>query len=177
MSEEAAPAAPKKKGGKAKFLVVAVLSVAAGGALPMFVNVPALLGKTTEAEGDHADAKHAKPAKKKAAHAEEKAAPVPFGEVTVNLADERMSRYLRLKIVLIVEEEAEATVTTMLEKKKAIMKGWLVSHLSGKTVQDVRYTAGVNRLKREILERFDDILYPTGHGALKAVEFEECLVQ
>lgn len=182
MSDEAAPApaaAPKKKGGKAKFLIVAVLSIAAGGALPMFVNVPGLLGKTTEAaDGEHAaEAKHAKPAKKKAAHAEEKTASVPFGDVTVNLAEERLTRYLRLKIVLIVEEEAEATVTTMLEKKKAPMKGWLISHLTGKTLKDVQGTVGVNRLQREILERFEDILYPTGHGALKNVMFEEYLVQ
>lgn len=180
MSDEAAPApaGPKKKGGKAKFLIAAVLSIAAGGATPMFVNVPALLGKTAEADGEHAaEAKHAKPTKKKSAHAEEKTASVPFGDVTVNLAEERLTRYLRLKIVLIVEEEAEATVPALLEKKKAAMKGWLISHLTGKTLKDVQGTVGVNRLQREILERFEDILYPNGHGALKNVMFEEYLVQ
>ncbi|QEL13312.1 flagellar basal body-associated FliL family protein [Limnoglobus roseus] len=176
MSEEAAPApAAKKKGGKGKFLIAAVLSIAAGGALPMFVNVPALLGKTAEASEEHATG-HVKP-KKKAAHAEEKLAPVPFGDVVVNLAEERMTRYLKLKIVLMVEEEAEATVTTMLEKKKSAMKSWMISHLSGKTVKDVQFTVGVNRVQREILERFEDILYPNGHGALKNIVFEEYLVQ
>ncbi len=177
MSDEAAPAAPKKKGGKLKFIVAAVLAIAAGAALPMFVNVPALLGKTTEAEASEAHAAGHTKAKKKTAHAEEKLTPVPFGDVTVNLAEERMTRYLRVKIVLLVEEEAEATVTAMLEKKKAAMKGWLIGHIAGKTVKDAQGTVGYNRLKREILERFEDILYPNGHGTLKEIAFEEYLIQ
>ena len=176
MSEEAAPAAtaPKKKGGKAKFLIAAVLSIAAGFATPMFVNIPSLMGKEKTAEaGEATPAK----AKKKSAHAEEKTVTVPFGDVVVNLAEDRMTRYLRLKIVLVVEEEAEKEVTAKLEKQKAIMKSWLISHVAGKTLKDVGGTVGVNRLQREILERFEDTLYPHGHGHLKNVMFEEYLVQ
>jgi flagellar basal body-associated protein FliL len=181
MSEEAqpqAPAAPKKKGGKLLFVVAAVLSVGAGAATPMFVNVPALLGKEKEKSADEGDDGHAKTtAKKKKGHAEEKTVSIPFGDVVVNLAEERLTRYLRLKIVLVVEEEAEAEVTALLEKKKATMKSWLISHLTGKTLKDVAGTVGVNRTQREILERFEDTLYPSGHGHLKHIMFEEYLVQ
>jgi flagellar protein FliL len=176
MSEAAPAAAPaaKNSGGKAKFLVAAAISIAAGAATPMFVNIPSLLGKEKAAET--ADT-HDKPTKKKGSHAEEKTASVPFGDVVVNLAEERMLRYLRLKIVLVIDEEAEATFAALLEKKKATLKGWLISHLSGKSLKDVAGTVGVNRLQREILERFEDTLYPNGNSHLKSVMFEEYLVQ
>ena len=63
------------------------------------------------------------------------------------------------------------------EKHKTALKSWMISHIAGKTMKDVAGSVGVNRLQREILERFDDILYPAGDSPLKAVLFEEYLVQ
>lgn len=176
MSEAATatPPSTRKSGGKVVLIAAAFVSIAAGAVLPMFVDIPALLGKSSKAE---ATDEQERPAKKKSAHDEEKTASVPFGDVVVNLSEERMTRYLRLKIVLVVDEEAEATFSTLLEKKKASLKSWLISHLSGKTLKDVGGTVGVNRLQREILERFEDTLYPHGHSHLKHVMFEEYLVQ
>jgi flagellar protein FliL len=176
MSEAATAVAPaaKKSGGKVVLVAAAMASIAAGAAAPMFVNVSALLGKAAATQTDET---HEKPAKKKGEHDEEKTASVPFGDVVVNLSEERMTRYLRLKIVLVVDEEAEATFAVLMEKKKATLKSWLISHLSGKTLKDVAGTVGVNRLQREILERFEDTLFPHGHSHLKHVMFEEYLVQ
>lgn len=176
MSEEAAPAAApaKKSGSKLKYVIAAVISIGSGAATPMFVDIPALMGKE---KSDHSEDAHDKPAKKKSTHAEEKTVSVSFGDVTVNLAEDRMTRYLRLKIVIVVEEEAEAAFTLLLEKKKPVLKSWLISHLSGKTLKDVAGTVGVNRLQREIMEKFEDTLYPNGHSHLKNVMFEEYLVQ
>ena len=176
MSDAATAAAPaaKKSGGKVVLIGAAIVSMAAGAAAPMFVNISALLGKSSDTE---ASGSHEKPSKKKSAHEEEKTASVAFGDVVVNLSEERMTRYLRLKIVLVVDEEAESTFATLMEKKKATLKSWLISHLSGKTLKDVAGTSGVNRLQREILERFEDTLYPNGHSHLKHVMFEEYLVQ
>jgi flagellar protein FliL len=174
-----APAPKKKK--KPVFLIAAVLSVVLGAVTPMVVPIPGLSAKAKDAkEGEsheHGAAETKPKAKKKSAHAEEKTAIVPFGDVVVNLAEERMTRYLRLKIVLVVEEEQEATVAKKLEKAKAPLKSWLISHVSGKTIKDVAGTVGVNRLQREILERFEDTLFPSGNGSLKSVMFEEYLVQ
>ena len=159
-----APAAAPKKKGKLPLIVVCVLALAGGGAMPIFVDVPGLMGKSK------ADAEPKK-------HGPVKTATVPFGDVVVNLSEERMSRYLKLKIVLLVDLEHEKEATEHVAKQKAAMKSWLIGHIAGKTLKDVSGTAGVARLQREILERFEDLLYPDGHGHLVNVLFEEYVVQ
>ena len=100
-----------------------------------------------------------------------------FGDGVVNLAEERMTRYLRIKIVLAVDEEQEKVATEHITKHKAAMKNWLIGHLSGKSLKDVTGTSGVKRLQREIMDRFEEMLYPDGEGHLRDVLFEEFVVQ
>ena len=95
----------------------------------------------------------------------------------VNLAEERATRYLKVKIALSVDADAEKDVLKKLEQKKTAMKSWLLIHLAGKTLKDVSGSVGASRVQREILERFEDFLYPDGHGSLRAVLFEEYVVQ
>ena len=168
-----APAAtPKAGGGKKKVLmiVVALASVGGGAAVPMLL-------ASQGGDGEKAS-------KKK--HSEHPPVNVPFGEVTVNLAEDRMARFLRVKIVLKVEgvhEEEEAA--KLFAPYKPAMKSWLISHLAGKSLKDVAGTVGVKRLQREILERFAEMLAPDdeGHSSskvslhLKDVLFEEYIVQ
>ncbi len=174
MSAEAAPAptetkAKKKGPNKILVLVIALASLGGGAALPMVMGA----GKK---EGDE---------EKKPEHP---AINVPFGDVTVNLSEERGTRYLRLKIVLKLEgphEEEEGV--KMLAEFKPAMKTWLISHLSGKANKDVVGTVGVKRLRREIMEEFEKILedeqHAHGHGdkehhlVLKDVLFEDYIVQ
>jgi flagellar basal body-associated protein FliL len=172
MSEPAATtaAAPAKKKSKLPLLVACVVSIGGGAAFPMFVNVPALLGNTKDGEKAKAKPK---------AEGEAKTVTIPFDAAgtVVNLAEERATRYLKLKLALVVDADAEKEVTEKLAKKKPAMKSWLLIHLAGKTLKDVQGSVGASRVQREILERFEDILYPDGHGALRAVLFEEYVVQ
>jgi flagellar protein FliL len=173
---DAAPAteqshAPAKRGKKLALIVVALLSISAGAATPMVVDVKGLMGKTSEGE-------HGKETKKKKKHGhDEHIAVIPFGDVVVNLSEERMTRYLRLKIVVTVDEAYESKATHAIEKQKAGLKTWIIGHVAGKTLKDVSGTVGVNRLQREIFERFEDTLYPGGDGPLRDVLFEEYVVQ
>ena len=90
----AAPATPEpKKGGFKNILVFAVLCGIAGAGgyfAPAF-----LLPHPPE---------EAKPAKKAA---NTKPAFVPFGDVVVNLAEERLTRYLRVQLILVVDAAAQ----------------------------------------------------------------------
>jgi flagellar basal body-associated protein FliL len=168
MSAPAAPAAdaavaPKKKGGKMMILIVGVVFAAAGAAKPMFVNVPAMFA--------------GKPKGEKGKHPEGKGAIVPFGDVVVNLVDPRMQRYLRVKIAVLVDGEAEEEVTELVAKHKAAVKSKLIGHISSKEIKDVSGTVGIHRLQRELLERFEDVLFPEGHSQLREVLFEEYVIQ
>jgi flagellar basal body-associated protein FliL len=148
-----------------KILLVAVCIFCPllGGALPMVVNVPAMVGKSKEEKG-----------KKKE---ESKTAVVPFGEVVVNLSEGSLQRYLRIKVAVLVDEEAEKEVELLLTKKKAAVKSAMIAHLAGKTLKDVSGSVGVTRMQRELLERVEDVLYPEGHSQIKSVLFEEYVVQ
>lgn len=166
----APPAATPKKGPKKLLiLVVAVASLGGGAAVPM------VMGASKPDDGE---------AKKKPEHP---AINVPFGDVTVNLSEERGPRYLRLKIVLKLEgpHEEEEGVKALAEFKPA-MKTWLIAHLSGKSSKDIQGSVGVKKLRREIQEEFDTILSYEGHGhgkdkkhhlVLKDVLFEDYIVQ
>jgi flagellar FliL protein len=164
MSTPAAPAeAPKKKGKKLVILAVCVIFAGAGAAFPMFVNVPALLAKSKEDKGKE---------KKDA-----KTAIVPFGDITVNLSEDRLQRYLRVKMAFLVEAEAEKEVLDLVTKKKAAVKSAMIAHLAGKSIKDVSGSSGVTRTQRELLERIEDVLYPDGGSRIKSVLFEEYVVQ
>ncbi len=167
----AAPAAgtgAPKKGNKLVLAVVCLVFVGAGAAFPMLVNVT---GKPKDDKAAPAD-----PAKKDPKD-KPKTAIVPFGEVVVNLSEERLQRYLRVKIAVLVEAEAEKEVTDLVAKKKAAIKSAMIAHLAGKSQKDVAGSPGVARMQRELLERFEEVAYPDGSSKAKAVLFEEYVVQ
>jgi flagellar protein FliL len=156
-------AAPKKKGKKLLVAAVCLIFTGAGAAFPMLVNVPALFAKSKEDKGKE---------KKDA-----KTAIVPFGDITVNLSEDRLQRYLRVKVAVLVEAEAEKEVLDLVTKKKAAIKSGMIAHLAGKSVKDVSGSSGVTRTQRELLERMEDVLYPDGGSRIKSVLFEEYVVQ
>ncbi len=160
MSEPAAAdASAPKKSKKLIFIVVGLVCVAGGAAVPLLLN-GAAFGK-------------GKSEKK----VEKKTAIVPFGEVVVNLTEDRMNRYLRLKLAVLADADAEKEVTDKLTKQKAAVKSRLIGYLAGKTLKDVSGTVGVNRLQRETLEKIDDVIYPDGDSKVRDVLFEEYVVQ
>lgn len=168
MSDSPAPAAAaapaKKKGGKLILVVVCLLFIGAGAAFPMVVDVPALMGK-----GKHGE-KEKKPA-------DTKTAIVPFGEVVVNLSEERNARYLKIKIAVTVEADAEKEMTDLLKKYQPALKSKVIGHLAGKSLKDVSGSVGFNRTQRELLEKFEDVLFPDGNSRIRAVLFEEYVIQ
>jgi flagellar protein FliL len=185
----------KSKGGGKLFIILCLLAIVGGAVLPMVINVPALLGKTEEpaaeeaAHGSEHDAHAAKPktktkpkAAKPAAHGKEhaeKTISVPFGDAIVNLADERLSRYLKVKIVLDIEgeEKDKEALIEHVNKYKPALKSWIISHVAGKSLKDVAGTVGVKRLQRELFEKFEEVLYPDQEEKLKDLFFEDYVVQ
>ena len=166
MSTEAeqAPAAPAK-GGKLNMIiliVIALIATAAGATAPF------LLGGAKDGSDKADEAKKA---------ADAKPAFVAFGEVAVNLAEERLTRYIRIKLILVVDTAHEKAVSEMVTKQKAILKNWLISYLSDKSMKDVTGAVGVNRARREIQDQFNSVLFPDGSEKIRDVLFEEFLVQ
>lgn len=102
---------------------------------------------------------------------------VPFGEVTVNLDDGRMNRYLRLKIAVLVAKEDELMVTDAVTAQSAVLTNWLLSHLSDKTLEEIRGKAGISMLRREIRRQFNETLFSDRRDHIYDILFEEFNVQ
>jgi flagellar basal body-associated protein FliL len=63
------------------------------------------------------------------------------------------------------------------EENKTFLKNWLIGYFQSKQVDEVRGTEGFNRVRREIQEQFNLILFPDGEEVIQEVLFEEFNVQ
>jgi flagellar FliL protein len=68
-------------------------------------------------------------------------------------------------------------VKSALESRKPILQTWLTSHLADKTLEEVRGKVGVNRLRREIQDNFNALLFTDGRERIQDILFEEFHVQ
>lgn len=165
-SETTAP--PTKSGGKTMLILLAlcgVLALAAGGAVPYF-----LMHEPAKQEHDKKENLHTPNSSKQAY--------VTFGEpVIVNLNEDRLTRYLKIKILLVVDASEEKTVTDLVQKKKPALKNWLIANLSDKSLSEVSGTAGLNKMRREIWHQFNNELFPDGGEKVLDIFFEEFVVQ
>ena len=164
MANEATAAAPPPKSGRKGLIIWVLLAVfaLAGGA-----SVPWLLG--SPARENHPP--------KKIEPAKSKQTAIPFDNVVVNIGDERLNRYLRVKLMVAVEEADVREVTDLLAKQKAFLKSWLIGYLSDQSIQDVIRKAGVNRVRREICEQFNLMLYPNYEEKIVDILFDEFHLQ
>jgi flagellar basal body-associated protein FliL len=154
-------AAPR--GGLMGWAIWIVLSVAAAGggaALPWLLSAR------------HAD--HGTSPKEEVA---DHRAVIPFGDLVVNLGEERLTRYLRVKVLLVVEDKQSKEINELMQKQKAFLKSWLIGYLSDQSLQEVGRAAGVNRIRREILNQFNAMLFPDGSERIIEVLFDEFVVQ
>jgi flagellar FliL protein len=163
--DEPPPAAKGGLGNYAVLAAVGMLAAAVGFILP---NV------WTSGFGSHAA--------KKSEHEAPKVddidpALVPFGDLVVNLADDKGMKYLRINMTLRVDPAQRETVQHTVEKSRVILKNWLISYLSDKAWDDVKGASGFNRARREIQDQFNNMLWPDGSEKIQDVLFEEFTTQ
>jgi flagellar protein FliL len=157
-------AAPPKSGKKGMiiWIVLALAAVGGGGALPWVLG-----GRSS----------HDAHAPKKIENHKIKQEAILFGDVVVNLGEDRLNRYLRAKIMVAVDEADKKEIEELLKTQKPFLKSWLISYLSDQSTQEVTRKVGVNRLRREIRDHFNAMLYPNGEERIIDVLFDEFAVQ
>lgn len=178
-TEEAKAAPAKGKGGKIAFVVVGLAAGGAGFAAPYFLPAnlrPGAHAAAAESESEselgegHGD-------EHKSGSAEAQPAYIEFGDAVVNLDEGRLNRYLRVTLTLQVDELQKDEVEAKVEAHKAVLKSWLLSYLSDKDMEDIRGAAGQNRLRREIQDQFNSVLFPDGYDRIHEVLFQEFNIQ
>lgn len=102
---------------------------------------------------------------------------VSFGRIVTNLNEPSLTKYLSLEITLLTEGKDESAVKSAVESRMPILRTWLTGHLADKSMEDVRGKVGVNRLRREIQDQFNALLFDDGRERVRDVLFEEFHVE
>ncbi|MFC1758367.1 flagellar basal body-associated protein FliL [Planctomycetota bacterium] len=104
---------------------------------------------------------------------------IPFGEISCNVNDGQLNRFLKLAITLQFECEAPRIpeLESLVAKEKPILTSWLLSYLADMKMDDIRGAVGQNRLRREIQNHFSAVLFPDADGQIEDLLFEAFIVQ
>ena len=148
-AKEAAP--PAKKGGALKFIVIGLvllLVLGGGGAAAWWflLRTPPEAAKGQEGE-------HAKPDGGGHAAKPEGSGIIPMEQFLVNLADKDATRFVRVKIGLVVETEAEAKEVEENEVTKTRLRSAVLELLTVQTSEQLVTPEGKAELKKAIAEK------------------------
>jgi flagellar basal body-associated protein FliL len=163
------PPAKKSSGGVLWAVIwgtIGLVCGAGGFALPLYF--PAWFGMAVEKPQQVAE---------KLEDREVKTTYIDFGESVVNINSDRLNRYLRLHLMLMVKADDLTKVEHLVEERRSSLKSWLISYLSDVSMEDLRGAAGQNRLRREIQDHFNTVLFEDGYDRIREVLFEEFNVQ
>ena len=159
---------PKSSGMMMKLLVwLVVITFAIGGGLA----TPFVVASLGSSDGKPDKAEMAEP------DPEEEVEFIDFEEVTVNLDEARFSRYLRMNFSLQVAKSQREEIEKKVNAKTTIFKNWIQVQVAEKTTDDLRGKYGRNRLRREIHDYFNKVLFPDGIERIQDVLFREFHVQ
>ncbi len=98
---------------------------------------------------------------------------VPFGLIVANVNEPLLAKYLTLEVTVQTAPEDEEEVKAAIASRKPILMTWLAAHIADKTPEDIRGKVGVNRLRREIQDNFNSLLFTDGRERLQDILFEE----
>jgi flagellar basal body-associated protein FliL len=152
---------PAKKSGKKSWIIggiVALLAIGGGAVVPMFAHFGAHAG-TPEPETT-LEPKQAQ-------------ALIPFDSVVVNVADGRYTRYLRVRISMVVDARDEKAIKELVEKEKPFLQTWVLGYLQDRTMEQLHGSVGMNRVRREVRDEFNRRLFSDGPEKIKDVLLPE----
>lgn len=103
----------------------------------------------------------------------------PLDPVIANLDVPGVTRYVRASLRMEISsgwlEEVEGTV--ILDEKKFPLKNWLAIYLASLTLEDARGDRNLRRIQSQILEAFNEILFPNAKPQITRILFESFSIQ
>jgi flagellar basal body-associated protein FliL len=98
--------------------------------------------------------------------------------VLANLDEPGVTRYVRVTVTLEISPELdEVKGREFLEGKKMLLRDWMTTYFAGLTLEDVRGTRNLGRIKREVVDQFNELLFPDSSPFIERVLFKEFAVQ
>jgi flagellar basal body-associated protein FliL len=98
--------------------------------------------------------------------------------VVANLDVPGITRYVRASITLEVSAEVDQKKGhTFLEEKKHLLTNWLTIYLASLTLEDIRGDRNLRRIQSQILDAFNEKLFPDAKPQIKHILFKEFAIQ
>jgi len=98
--------------------------------------------------------------------------------VVANLNEPDVTRYIRISLTLQISNELDTKKTTaFLEQKAPLLKDWLTIYLASQTLEDIRGEGNLRRIQSQMLDAFNEKLFPDAKPQIKNVLFKEFAVQ
>jgi flagellar basal body-associated protein FliL len=100
-----------------------------------------------------------------------------FEPITVTLKTPRGDRYLRAALVLKIHANHMESASELIERQKPDIKDWLIVYLSNHSLDEVLGGKNQNRIRREILDSLNQMLWPKRKPRIHQVLMKEFAVQ
>ena len=98
--------------------------------------------------------------------------------VVANLDVADVTRYVRASLILEVSSEMdEKKGRAFLDEKKPILTNWLTVYLASLGLDDIRGESSLKRVQSQILDVFNEKLFPDSKPKIKRILFKEFAVQ
>ena len=98
--------------------------------------------------------------------------------VVANLDEPGATRYVRATLTLEMHSYASAKkLTKLFEDKKPILTNWLTIYLASLSIEDIRGDRNLKRIQSQILDAFNQELFPDQKPMIKHILFKEFAIQ
>jgi flagellar basal body-associated protein FliL len=94
----------------------------------------------------------------------------------LNVAD--VTRYVKASIILEVSSEMdEKKGVVFIDEKKPVLMNWLTVYLASLGLDDIRGDSNLKRIQSQILDAFNEKLFPDSKPMIKHILFKEFAIQ
>lgn len=98
--------------------------------------------------------------------------------VMANLDEPGVTRFLRASITIQFTMDYDVAIGgPLVNEKKMILRDWLTTYFAGLTIEDVRGTMSLARIKNQIRDQFNEMLFPDSKPLVHAIILKEFAVQ
>jgi flagellar basal body-associated protein FliL len=98
--------------------------------------------------------------------------------VVANLDVPDVARYIRVSLTLEISSEVdEKKGVAFIEERKPVLTSWLTVYLSSLSLEDIRGDRNLKRIQSQVLDTFNEKLFPDSKPQIKHVLFKEFAVQ
>lgn len=98
--------------------------------------------------------------------------------VLANLDEPGVTRYVRVTVTLEMSADLDKVKgEEFLKSKQMVLRDWMTTYFAGLSLEDCRGTRNLSRIKKEVVDNFNEILFPDSRPYVQSVLFKEFAVQ